>query len=75
LGDEVELGDRLRRSAWGMGYATEGSRALVDRAFAEPGVRRVYAETMAVNVASRRVLEKAGLPVGFAQARKSTENL
>jgi RimJ/RimL family protein N-acetyltransferase len=51
----------LRRSAWGKGYATEGSRALVDRAFAEPGVQRIYAETMAVNAASRRVLEKAGL--------------
>jgi RimJ/RimL family protein N-acetyltransferase len=60
-GDEIELGYRLRRSVWGKGYATEGSRALVDRAFAEPGVQRVYAETMAVNAASRRVLEKAGL--------------
>jgi RimJ/RimL family protein N-acetyltransferase len=59
--DEAELGYRLRRSAWGKGYATEGSRALVHRAFAELGLRRVYAETMAVNLASRRVLEKAGL--------------
>jgi RimJ/RimL family protein N-acetyltransferase len=59
-GDEVELGYRLRKSAWGKGYATEGSRALVDKAFAELGVQRIYAETMAVNTASRRVLEKAG---------------
>jgi len=59
--DEVELGYRLRRDAWGRGYATEGARALVDRAFATPVVRRVFAETMAVNTASRRVMEKAGL--------------
>jgi RimJ/RimL family protein N-acetyltransferase len=59
--DEPELGYRLRRSAWGQGYATEGSRALVDLAFAELGATRVYAETMVVNVASRRVMEKAGL--------------
>ena len=58
---EVELGYRLRRSAWGKGYATEGSRALVDKGFAELGVERVVASTMVVNVASRRVMEKAGL--------------
>lgn len=58
---EVELGYRLRRSAWGKGYATEGSRALIDKGFAELGVRRVFASTMVVNVASRRVMEKAGL--------------
>jgi RimJ/RimL family protein N-acetyltransferase len=59
--DEVELGYRLRRSAWGKGYATEGSRALIRKGFTELGVRRVVAETMAVNTASRRVMEKAGL--------------
>ena len=59
--DEVELGYRLRREAWGHGYATEGSRALIDKAFAELGVRRVHAETMAVHVASRRVMERSGL--------------
>ena len=59
--DEVELGYRLRRSAWGKGYATEGSRALIDKGFTELGVERVVAFTMVVNVASRRVMEKAGL--------------
>jgi RimJ/RimL family protein N-acetyltransferase len=59
--DEVELGYRLRRSAWGKGYATEGSRALIRKGFTELGVRRVVASTMAVNTASRGVLEKAGL--------------
>jgi RimJ/RimL family protein N-acetyltransferase len=59
--DEIELGYRLRRSAWGRGYATEGSRALIRRAFDEWGVRRVFAQTMAVNLASRRVMEKSGL--------------
>ena len=59
--DEVELGYRLRRSAWGKGYATEGSRALIRKGFTELGVQRVVAETMTVNTASRRVMEKAGL--------------
>jgi RimJ/RimL family protein N-acetyltransferase len=59
--DEAELGYRLRKSAWGKGYATEGSRALISKGFAEFGVQRVVAEAMAVNLASRRVMEKAGL--------------
>ncbi len=59
--DEPELGYRLRRAAWGRGYAAEASRAVIDRGFAEFGVRRVAASTMAVNTASRRVMEKAGL--------------
>jgi RimJ/RimL family protein N-acetyltransferase len=58
---EVELGYRLRTSAWGKGYATEGSRALIGKGFTELGVQRVTAEAMAVNTASRRVMEKAGL--------------
>ncbi|WP_433184195.1 GNAT family N-acetyltransferase [Actinoallomurus sp. CA-150999] len=57
----VELGYRLHRFAWGRGHATEGARALVHKGFTELGVRRVIAQTMAVNTASRRVLEKTGL--------------
>ena len=57
----IDLGYRLRRPAWGTGYATEGSRALIDMGFADLGVRRVYGHTMTVNAASRRVLEKCGL--------------
>jgi RimJ/RimL family protein N-acetyltransferase len=59
--DEPELGYRLRHSAWGRGYGTEGSRALIDSAFRDLGARRVWAETMVVNVGSRRVMEKAGM--------------
>ena len=59
--NEVELGYRLHKAAWGKGYATEGSRALIDKGFGEHGVKRVVAFTMVVNVASRRVMEKAGL--------------
>ncbi len=58
---EPELGYRLVRDAWGKGYGTEGSRALIDRAFKELGARRVWAGTMVLNVGSRRVMEKAGM--------------
>ena len=59
--DEPELGYRLVRSAWNQGYATEGSRALIAKAFTDLGARRVYATAMAVNDASWRVMEKAGM--------------
>jgi RimJ/RimL family protein N-acetyltransferase len=59
--DVAELGYRLRKAAWGKGYATEASRALIRKGFAELGVRRVVASTYQDNVASRRVMEKAGL--------------
>ena len=58
---EAELGYRLRRAAWGRAFATEGGRALINRAFARQGVERVRAQTMAVNVRSRRVMEKLGM--------------
>jgi RimJ/RimL family protein N-acetyltransferase len=61
LADQPELGYRLRQSAWGKGYGTEGSLALIRKGFTELGVRRVFAETMAVHAASRHVMEKAGL--------------
>ena len=58
---EVELGYRLRQAAWGQGYGTEASRALIRKGFTALGVRRVVASTFADNLASRRVMEKAGL--------------
>ncbi|MEU2834379.1 GNAT family N-acetyltransferase [Streptomyces lavendulae] len=57
----VELGYRLNLAAWGHGYATEGSRALIRKGFTELEVERVTANTMAVNSRSRRVMEKSGL--------------
>jgi RimJ/RimL family protein N-acetyltransferase len=59
--DDFELGYRLRRAAWGRGYATEGARALVRRGFTALGVTRVVAAALVTNGASLRVLEKVGL--------------
>ena len=59
--DEVELGYRLRQAAWGKGYATEGSRGLLGKAFTELGVRLVWAETMSLNQGSQHVMQKLGM--------------
>ena len=58
---EVALGFRLCRATWGQGYATEGVRALIHLGFTELGVERVVATTYEENLASRRVMEKAGM--------------
>lgn len=58
---EMELGYRFHRAAWGKGYATEGCRALLDRAFRHEEIPRVVAVTLAGNTASRRVMEKLGM--------------
>ena len=57
----AELGYRLRRQDWGQGLATEGAAALVTWGFSGGGYARIGAGTMAVNLASRRVMEKIGM--------------
>jgi RimJ/RimL family protein N-acetyltransferase len=58
---EQELGYRLRRSAWGHGYATEGGRALVAHGFERVGAGKISARTLRANRGSQRVMEKCGL--------------
>jgi len=57
----VELGYRLARRYWGQGYATELSRALIRHGFDHVGLPLLVAIADARNLASNRVLEKAGL--------------
>jgi RimJ/RimL family protein N-acetyltransferase len=57
----ADLGYRLMRRCWCQGLATEASRALLRHAFETVGIRRVIAQTMAVNAASRGVMASAGL--------------
>jgi RimJ/RimL family protein N-acetyltransferase len=59
--DEPELGYRLVQSAWGKGYATEASAAVLQKAFSELGVARVTAAAMVINTPSRNVMKKLGM--------------
>ncbi len=61
----IELGYRLCQAHWGRGYATEVSRALIEKGFREDGVEVVVGETLAENLGSRRVMEKAGMIFAF----------
>ncbi|MET8997678.1 GNAT family N-acetyltransferase [Amycolatopsis sp. NPDC004169] len=57
--EEPELAFELLRRAWGRGYATEASLAVLDWA-RSTGYRCVWATVWEWNAASRRVLEKLG---------------
>ena len=57
---EASIGYTLRRDQWGKGFATEVARALVSFGFDDLGLRKLVATTSPANLASQRVLEKAG---------------
>ncbi|MFI6639566.1 GNAT family N-acetyltransferase [Streptomyces sp. NPDC050504] len=56
----AEIGYDLAEAARGKGYATEAVRALCAWAFAQEGVRVVFATTDVPNTASQNVLKRAG---------------
>jgi RimJ/RimL family protein N-acetyltransferase len=57
---DVEIGYFLKKSAWGKGYATEACNRLVRMAFEESRLTEIVATFEDGNIASQRVLEKAG---------------
>jgi RimJ/RimL family protein N-acetyltransferase len=57
----VEVGYSIMPAYRGQGFASEARRALIDRAFDRPGIRRIVAECLDDNVASIKVLEKLGM--------------
>ena len=56
----AELGWWLAEEHWGRGVVTRVAGALVDHAFAQPEITRVYAPIHAGNQRSMRVAEKSG---------------
>jgi RimJ/RimL family protein N-acetyltransferase len=58
---QAELGYRLLRRYWRQGLASEGARELIRHGFADLGLTRVFAETMAVNTASRATMASVGM--------------
>jgi RimJ/RimL family protein N-acetyltransferase len=59
--DAIELLYAVRAEYWGRGLATEMARAVLRLAFEQLGLESVVAFTLPTNLASRRVMEKAGM--------------
>lgn len=61
FGPCVELGWRLRRSAWGSGYATEGAIACLGVGFERIGLDEIVAYASVDNQRSLNVMARAGM--------------
>lgn len=57
---QAEVGYWLGKPYWGRGYGTEALKRLVEYAFEDLNLVRLYAHHLTRNPASGRVLEKAG---------------
>ena len=58
--DEIELGNALVAEAWGRGLATEIAVALLGIGFEQLGLSTIVCFTLTTNLASQRVMQKAG---------------
>jgi RimJ/RimL family protein N-acetyltransferase len=59
--DDVEVGWRLARHAWGQGYATEAATRWLDHAFGPIGLDRVISITSPGNARSLAVMGRLGM--------------
>ena len=57
----TDIGWRLKRSAWGQGYATEGALRCLTFAFEELGLKRVVSTCVLANSRSENVMKKIGM--------------
>lgn len=60
-GSSAKLGYWIGEPYWGNGYCTEATIAIVEFAFNDIGVKKVFAEHLTSNTASGRVMQKSGL--------------
>ncbi|MEW8970664.1 GNAT family N-acetyltransferase [Mesobacillus jeotgali] len=70
----IEIGWRLKKEAWGQGYATEGAMACLEHGFADLGFSKVVSFTAEINRPSINVMKKIGMkPVKTFQHPKVDE--
>ena len=59
--NEIDLGYRFMKSAWGKGLATEAAFACLKYGFEKLNLPRIVGRAMPQNIASLKVLEKCGM--------------
>ena len=59
--DEMDLGYRLKKIAWGRGYASEAAQHTLEYAFNTLKLRLITGRAHIENTASQKILEKIGM--------------
>lgn len=57
----TDIGWRLKQTAWGKGFATEGAKACLEFAFEEMKLEKIYSVCSLINVKSENVMQKIGM--------------
>lgn len=60
-GDFTDIGWRLKPTAWGNGFATEGAEACLKFGFEKIGLSEIYSTATMTNVSSENVMKKIGM--------------
>jgi RimJ/RimL family protein N-acetyltransferase len=60
-GREIDLAYHYTRASWGKGYATEAAIAVIGHGLGPVGLATIMAVVVPENIASWRVMEKAGM--------------
>ena len=57
----IDIGWRLKRNAWGKGYATEGAKRCLEYAFNELDIKKIISVCTINNEKSENVMKKIGM--------------
>jgi len=57
----VEIGWRLKKSAWNLGFATEGAKRCLSYGFTDLDLNEIYSFTPSINSRSEKVMQKIGM--------------
>ncbi len=57
----IDIGWRLKRGAWGKGYATEGAKRCLEYGFNELGITKIISVCTVENTKSENVMKKIGM--------------
>jgi len=57
----IDVGWRLKKSAWGKGFATEGAKKCLEVGFKQLKINKIIATCTLQNISSEKVMQKIGM--------------